>query len=89
MPRTAKMFKRMQTVSEFLSLSVMILMVVAVVAGQASATAEESSAEAAVEFHQTTEDRFSVDFVGHPGVRAVIITIGVVSDLGQFRGENE
>ena len=89
MPRTAKMFKSMQSVSEFLSLSVMILMAVAVVAGQASATAEESSAEAAVEFHQTTEDRFSIDFVGHPGVRAVIITIGVVSDLGQFRGANE
>ena len=41
------------------------------------------------EIHQAIEDRFSIDFEGQLGARAVIITIGVVSDLGQFRGEKE
>ena len=67
----------------------MILMVIAVVAGQANATADGASAAAMTEIHQVIEDRFSVDFEGQLGARAVIITIGVVSELGQFRGENE
>ena len=83
------MFKPAQYVSEFVSLGVMILMAVAVVSGQANATVNEASAAAAMEFHQATEDRFSIDFDSRLGARAVIITIGVVSDLGQFRGENQ
>ncbi len=83
------MFKPAEYVSEFVSFAVMILMAVAVVAGQASASIEEASAAAATEFHQAIEDRFNIDFEGRLGAKAVIITIGVVSDLGQFRGENE
>ncbi len=83
------MSKPAQYVSEFVSLGVMILMAIAVVAGQANATVKETSASAATEFHQAIEDRFSIDFESRLGTKAVIITIGVVSDLGQFRGENE
>ena len=81
------MFKPAQYVSEFVSLTVVILMAVAVVAGQVSASIEGASA--ATEFHQAIEDRFNIDFEGRLGAKAVMITIGVVSDLGQFRGENE
>ena len=68
------MLKPAQYVSKFVSLAVMILMAVAVVAGQTNAS---------------VEDRFDIDFEGQLGAKAVIITIGVVSDLGKFRGENE
>jgi len=61
------MFKPAQYVSEFVSLAVMILMAVAVVAGQANATANEASAAAAMAFHQSTEDRFSIDFYSRLG----------------------
>ncbi len=89
MPRATKMFKPAQYVSEFVSLAVMILMAVAVVAGQANASVKEASTAAAMEFHQAIEDRFSIDFEGRLGAKAVRITIAVVSDIGQFRGENE
>ncbi len=83
------MFKPAHYISEFVSLSVMLLMVVALVAGQANANVKDTHAAAAIEFHRSIEDRFSIDFEGQLGATAVKITIGVAIDSDHPGGEDE
>lgn len=88
------MFKPANYVSEFVSISVMLLMAIALIAGQANATVDQANV-ATSELQQTTGDRFNIDFEGQLGDKVVKITIGVItelgvnSDLGHFRGEDE
>ena len=88
------MFKPANYVSEFVSISVMLLMAIALIAGQANATVDQANV-ATSELQQTIGDRFNIDFEGQLGDKAVKITIGVItelganSDLGHFRGEDE
>ncbi len=83
------MFKPAHYISEFVSLSVMLLMAVALVAGQANATVKDTHAAAAIEFHRSIEDRFSIDFEGQLGATAVKITVGVVTDSDHPVGEDD
>ena len=89
MSRITEMFKAANYISEFVSISVMLLMAVALIAGQANATVKEAQAAAAMEFHQVIEDRFSIDFEGHLGATAVKITVGVAAELSQIGAEND
>ena len=89
MSRTTEMFKPANYISEFVSISVMLLMAVELIAGQANATVNKAQAAAAMEFHQVIEDRFSIDFEGHLGATAVKITVGVAAELIQIGDEND
>ncbi len=82
------MFKPANYISEFVSLSVMLLMAVALVAGQANATVKDAHA-AAIEVHRSIEDRFGIDFEGQLGATAVKITVGVAIDSDHPGGEDE
>ncbi len=88
------MFKPANYVSEFVSISVMLLMAIALIAGQANATVDQANV-ATPEIQQMTGDRFNIDFEGQLGDKAVRITIGVITklgadaDLSHFRGEDE
>ena len=88
------MFKPANYVSEFVSISVMLLMAIALIAGQANATVDQANV-ATAELQQTIGDRFNIDFEGQLGDKAVRITIGVITklgadgDLSHFRGEDE
>ncbi len=88
------MFKPANYVSEFVSISVMLLMAIALIAGQANATVDQANV-ATAELQQTIGDRFNIDFEGQLGDKAVRITIGVITklgadaDLSHVRGEDE
>ena len=79
--------------NDYVSLAVMLLMVVAFVAGQADASAYE--AEKAVSlapvatFEAMPDDWLKINFDGHLGDEALKISIAVVTDLRHFRGEDE
>lgn len=72
------MFKPANYVSEFVSISVMLLMAIALIAGQANATVDQANV-ATAELQQTIGDRFNIDFEGQLGDKAVRITIGVIT----------
>lgn len=83
------MFKPTVQFNDYVSLAVMLLMVVALVAGQADANSGESAKQAASSPVVSLDDRINIDFDGHLSDKAVQISIAVVTDLSQFRGENE
>jgi hypothetical protein len=79
--------------NDYVSLAVMLLMVVAFVAGQADASAyaaeKAMSLEPVATFEAMSDDRLKINFDGHLGDEALKISIAVVTDLRHFRGEDE
>lgn len=78
-------------ISEFVSLVVMLLMIVALVAGQADATAHD---EGIVRSTDATlvQDRSDIHLASQSLEKALLINVDadlVVNDLNQFRGEDE
>jgi hypothetical protein len=75
--------------NDYVSLAVMLLMVVALVAGQADAS--DYAAEKAVELAPIAvlDDRLNIDLSGQLGDQALKISIAVATDLSHFRGEDE
>ena len=76
-------------VSDFVSLAVMLLMIVALVAGQAEASTYATADKGAVAPITTVDDRIMFDFDGHFGDQTIKLSIDVVTDLSHFRGEDE
>ena len=79
--------------NDYVSLAVLLLMAVAIVAGQTDASAYEAekamSLEPVATFEAMPNDRLNFDFDGHVGDAALKISIAVVTDLRHFRGEDE
>ena len=79
--------------NELISFTVMLLMVVALVAGQSDAAGEDTGSirkiAAIAEPMTIIEDGLKIEFDGEIGASALRISIDLASDLGHFRGEDE
>ena len=79
--------------NDYVSLAVMLLMIVALVAGQVDASAYAAdkvmSVAPIVNVSDRLDDRINIDFDGHLGGQALRVSIAVATDLSHFRGEDE
>lgn len=75
--------------NNYVSLAVMLLMVVALVAGQAGASDYAAEKAVSVAPIVVLEDRVNIDLRGHIGDQALKVSIAVATDLSHFRGEDE
>jgi hypothetical protein len=79
--------------NDYVSLAVMLLMIVALVAGQVDASAHAAdkvmSAAPIESVGNRFDDRINIDFDGQLGGQALKVSIAVATDLGYFRGEDE
>jgi len=83
------MFKPSIQFNDYVSLAVMLLMVVALVAGQADASSYADDEEMSVAPLAAMDNRMSIDFEGQLSEQALKISIAIVTDLRHFRGEDE
>jgi hypothetical protein len=83
------MFKATVQFGDYVSLAVMLLMVVALVAGQADASADADSESISVTPIAALDNRDRIGFEGELSARALKISIAIVTDLSHFRGEDE
>lgn len=83
------MFKSTVQFSDYMSLAVMLLMVVALVAGQADASAYADGESMTDTPLTALDNRTKIDFEGQLGEKALQISIAIVTDLSHFRGEDE
>jgi hypothetical protein len=74
---------------EAIGLTVMLMMLAAFAAGRTDAQALEIAAKGRVEIPEISRDTFNANLEGRLGEAALKISIGVVTDLSQFRGEDE
>ena len=75
--------------NDYVSLAVMLLMVVALVTGQADASGKGAEKALSVAPITAMDDRINIDFDGRLGDKALQVTIAIVTDLSHFRGEDE
>ena len=75
--------------NDYVSLAVMLLMFVALVAGQADARAYAAEKVFSATPITAIDDRFSIAIDGHIGDQALKVSIAVVNDLNHFRGEDD
>jgi len=75
--------------NEYVSLAVMILMVVALVAGQADASTDSAELKRPASPITALDDRINIDFDGQLGGAVLKVSIAVATDLSHFRGEDE
>ena len=66
--------------NDYVSLAVMLLMIVALVAGQADASAYAAGKVFSVAPITALDDRLSIDFDGHIGDQALKVTISVITE---------
>lgn len=83
------MFKTSLQINDCVSLAVMLLMVVALVAGQADASVYTGELRKSVSPIAVMDDRITIDFDSQLGDAALKVSIAVATDLSHFRGENE
>jgi hypothetical protein len=83
------MFKPSIQFSNYVSLAVMLLMLVALVAGQADASAYRGSESMTISPLATLDNRTKINFEGELSEKALQISIAIVTDLSHFRGEDE
>ena len=83
------MFKPSVQFNDYVSLAVMLLMVVALVAGQADAKAYAPGKERSVTPSAMPDHRINIDFDGRLSDKALQVSIAVVADSSHFRGEDE
>ncbi|MCJ7590234.1 MAG: hypothetical protein MUO51_02660 [Woeseiaceae bacterium] len=83
------MFKPTVHFNDYVSLVVMLLMVVALVTGQADASAYGVDKSTPVSAIAAMDDRINIDFDGQLGDAVLKVSIAVATDLSHFRGENE
>ena len=83
------MWKPTIQLSDYVSLAVMLLMVVALVAGQADASAYADDKSMTVAPLAALEHRTKINFEGELSEKALQISIAIVTDLSHFRGEDE
>jgi hypothetical protein len=82
------MFKPAIYFNDYVSLAVMLLMIVALVSGQAAArgAVEELSAVSAM---PAFDERSRIELSGYLGDKALKVSIDIATDLSHFRGEDE
>ena len=83
------MSKPIMHFNNYVSLAVMLLMIVALVAGQADASDYAAHKALSVAPIAVLDDRLNINFSGHIGDQALKVSIAVVTDLSHFRGEDE
>jgi len=83
------MFKPNIQFNDYVSLAVMLLMVVALVAGQADASTYADGSEMSVTPITALDNRTNINFEGQLSDQALKISIAIVTDLSHFRGEDE
>jgi hypothetical protein len=82
------MFKPAIYFNDYVSLAVMLLMIVALVSGQAAAKgAVEELSPASV--MTAFDDRAKIELSGYLGDKALKVSIDIATDLSHFRGEDE
>ncbi len=75
--------------NDYVSLAVLLLMVVAFVAGQADASAYDNEKATSLAPVTAFDNRLRINFDGHLGDEALKFSIAVATDLRHFRGEDE
>jgi hypothetical protein len=75
--------------NDYVSLAVMLLMIVALVAGQADASGYAVDKALSVAPVAVLDDRLNIDINGHIRDQSLQVSIAVVADLSHFRGEDE
>ena len=75
--------------NDYVSLAVMLLMIVALVAGQADASDYATERAVSVAPISVPDDRLNIDLSGQIGDQALKVSIAIVTDLSHFRGEDE
>lgn len=83
------MFKPTVQFNDYVSLAVMLLMVVALVAGQADASSHTDREGMSVAPLAALDDRTNIHFESQLGEEALKISVAIVTDLSHFRGEDE
>jgi hypothetical protein len=73
--------------NDYVSLAVMLLMIVALVAGQAGASDYAAKKALSVPPFAVLDDRLDINFKLHIGDQA--LKVSIASDLNHFRGEDE
>ena len=76
-------------INDYVSLVVMLLMVVALVAGQADASDSAVDRQMSVTPIAALGNRMTIDIDGRLSDKALRISIAIVTDLSHFRGEDE
>ena len=75
--------------NDYVSLAVMLLMVVAFVAGQTDTSVYAADKVQPVAPIAIMDDRITISLDGRLGDKALHVGIAVVTELGHFRGEDE
>jgi hypothetical protein len=83
------MFKPAIYFNDYVSLAVMLLMIVALVSGQATASGAQTEDFSAMAPIVSIDDRAIIELSGYLGDTALKVSVDIVTDLGHFRGEDE
>lgn len=83
------MFKPAIYFNDYVSLAVMLLMIVALVSGQATANGAEAEDFPTMAPIVGIDDRAIIELSGYLGDTALKVSVDIVTDLGHFRGEDE
>lgn len=75
--------------SEVIGITVMLMMLLAFAAGRTDAQASEVTDISRLEIAEVARDTYRANLEGRLGEAALKISIDVVTDLSQFRGEDE
>jgi hypothetical protein len=75
--------------NDYVSLAVMLLMAIALVAGQSGGSAYAAEDTSSFRHIEAVDDRINIDLDGRLGNTALKVSIAVVTDLSHFRGEDE
>ena len=75
--------------NDYVSLTVMLLMIVALVTGQANASADPADSNLSVDPVLSIEDTTSLHLHGYLSDKSLKVSVEIVTDLGHFRGEDE
>ena len=75
--------------NDYVSLAVMLLMVVALIAGQADASTYADGKDISIAPIATLDNRTNIDLEARLSEQALKVSIAIVTDLSHFRGEDE
>lgn len=83
------MFRANVQITEIVSLGVMLMMIVALIAGQSGASADELTSKAKETPVIAVGDHLTFDLDARLGDNALDISLAVVAEISHFRGEDE
>ena len=83
------MLRKNLQITEFISLAVMLLMVVALISGQSGASAHEFERSSRTVKSAIASDRMRINLDRHIGDKALQISFAIATELNHFRVEDE